>query len=180
VVLGGVEVGCRIEPERSRIRFVNPGTLVLFDPDPAATGWQNTALQLADRTAADPFDFVRLNLLVRLWRRSSWNLGELDQALTVFLPPATTPPTAANLGTALRTVLFSMAHLDQLIEKVGGTRKGWMDGWAAMPTAGRTPLITELARRLGTSLRELTILTALTGVDPFLPSCRWVPRPRPY
>ena len=120
--------------------------VVLHDTDPGCN-FDKTILRYADGTAADPVLLLKLNVLVRLWRRLGWSLAETDRALAVFVPGGSAALTAAKLPGALRVALVYMAHLDELAERapVGkGSRTKLLTLWSNLPTAGKNPLYAQL------------------------------------
>ena len=59
--------------------------LVLADPA-AGCDFDLTTLRYASGRAADAIAFLRINLLVRIWRKLGWSLDETDRALQAFVP----------------------------------------------------------------------------------------------
>lgn len=97
--------------------------LVLADQDTGAT-FDRTLLRHADGTPAEEIDFLRINLLVRLWRKLGWTLQEMDRALTTFAP-ANAPYDAANAAKRpLLGVLVQMAHVAALDDRLKPGRLG--------------------------------------------------------
>jgi len=120
--------------------------VVLADPD-AGCDFDKTILRYADGTAADPILFLKLNVLVRLWRRLGWTIAEVDRGLEVFVPSGSQPLTAAKLADALGTALVYMAHLNELAEKVPAgknTRLKLLTLWSSLSTSGKNPLYAQL------------------------------------
>ena len=62
--------------------------------------------------------FLKLNLIVRLWRKLGWSIGDIDQSLQVFIPVNLPPSSIANLASAMPTVLIYLAHFKQLNESI--------------------------------------------------------------
>ena len=112
--------------------------LVLADPD-AGCDFDLTTLRYASGRAADAIAFVRINLLVRLWRRLRWPLAELDRALQV-LTPKNTPYDAAHVAKRpLRTTLIHLAHLHDLHGRAGSSkvsRASLLTLWSDLLAAG--------------------------------------------
>ncbi|WNM37568.1 neuraminidase-like domain-containing protein [Micromonospora halotolerans] len=121
--------------------------LLLADDDPGC-GFENTTLRLAgteppaDLAADASLDepLLRVNLLVRLWRRLGWRLSELDLALSALLPGGAGGLAAAGLGGGLRTALIYLAHLSELTDRLGSRAPRRLDLvtlWGPMPTRGQ-------------------------------------------
>ncbi len=90
---------------------------------------------------------IKINLFVRLWRKLGWTIEETDRALQAFLPAASLPLTAANLGEALKTALIYIAQFKRLDErvKVGKDRRlKLLTLWSNLPTTGSNPLYAQL------------------------------------
>ncbi|HZM75062.1 MAG TPA: neuraminidase-like domain-containing protein [Candidatus Limnocylindrales bacterium] len=88
--------------------------IVLADTDPGCSFDQTTLRFLSEAQVTESsYDdtLIRINLLVRLRRRTGWKLGEVDAALRAFLP-------AASLPDALGTALLYLAHLKALTERI--------------------------------------------------------------
>jgi hypothetical protein len=100
--------------------------LVLADPG-ADPGFTNTVLRRLDGTPAQPFDFLLLNLFVRLQRRLRRPIEDLDRALLTFLPTTPDPRTATTIGAALRSALLGLAHLDVLAADLKTGKRGRTD-----------------------------------------------------
>lgn len=98
----------------------NYATKVLDLNDPAnGCDFSKTTLQFADGTAATPLEYLKLNLFVRLWKKSGWSMDETDRALQAFFPKDPLPAWGdANLAGAFRdamkTALVYMGHLEEL------------------------------------------------------------------
>ena len=78
--------------------------LVLTDPD-AGCNFNETIMRHADGSSADAFDFLRINLFVRLWKRLDWTIQEVDQALQVLIPSSLSPLTGTTIGPAFKMAL---------------------------------------------------------------------------
>lgn len=120
--------------------------VVLADPD-GGCDFEKTTIRYGDGTAADAVLFLKLNVLVRLWRRLGWKLEEVDRALEVLVPSALQPLTAANMAEALRTALVYMAHLKTLAERVPTGKRSRLELltlWSPLPTGGKDPLYAKL------------------------------------
>lgn len=121
--------------------------VLLADPDQGGCDFSRTYLQYADRDAADDIVYLRINLLVRLWRRLGWPLEDVDRALRAFLPGDSLPLTVANIGPALRSALVSMAHLDELSRRLPAgrdARQRLLALWGPIPTTGPRSLYSRL------------------------------------
>jgi Neuraminidase-like domain/Putative peptidoglycan binding domain/Salmonella virulence plasmid 28.1kDa A protein len=120
--------------------------VLLLADDDAGCSFEHTRLRLAgspepaDPAADGSLDAVllRLNLLVRLWRRLGWRLEELDAALRALLPGGRDGLAADALGTGMRTTLVYLAHLAELADRLGlrGRRTDLLALWGDMPTRG--------------------------------------------
>lgn len=122
--------------------------LVLRDPDASGASFDETTLAYADATAADleALDLVKINYLVRLWKRLGWSLEETDAALQAFLP-AGLPLSAATLGQALQTALVYLAHFKELHALLGGGKGSCirlLTLWTDLPVRGKNPLYAQL------------------------------------
>jgi hypothetical protein len=122
--------------------------LVLADPD-AGCSFDLTTLQHADGSSVTPIELVRINLLVRLWRRLGWSIEEADRALQV-LAPRNVPFDAvdANLQQRpLASALVHLAHLKALDEKLklgANGRLKLLTLWSDIATTGNKPLYAQL------------------------------------
>ncbi|RPI94811.1 MAG: hypothetical protein EHM40_05340 [Chloroflexi bacterium] len=120
--------------------------LVLVDPG-SECDFDRTTLQYADGHAADEIVFLRINLLVRLWRKLGWSIEEVDRALQAFVP-RNAPFDGDHLDKQpLRTALIYLAHLKELDEnlKVGKqSRLKLLTLWLDIPTTGKNPLYAQL------------------------------------
>lgn len=122
--------------------------LVLQDQQ-AGCDMSTTALQRADRTDADDLCFVRLALFVRLWRKLSWTIREVDDALFCFFPKATDPITnevLADVGSfdkladGFATALIGIAHMEVLSKRFKAGKPGrvkWLSLWGDLPSHGK-------------------------------------------
>lgn len=125
--------------------------LVLADPD-ASCSFDRTLFQYADGGRADPIALLRINLLVRLWRKLGWSLEEADRALTTFVPSGVPfDANAANLTKQpLKTALIYLSHLKALdgALKVGRrSRLKLLALWGDVATTGKASLYAELFLR---------------------------------
>lgn len=106
---------------------------------------------------ATPFDWLKLQLLVRLWRRLGWQLEEVDQALRICLPAnlqtiihdPTQPATARAqaLGQGLASALINLAHLQQLSTALPVGKQARLKLttlWGIIPTLGAPSLYAQL------------------------------------
>lgn len=112
--------------------------LVLADQD-AGASFDRTLLRLADGSPAGAIDFLRINLLVRLWRKLGWSLTETDRALTTFIP-ANAPYDAANAARQpLLGALVQIAHVAALERRLKPGRLGRLPllaFWSDLATTG--------------------------------------------
>ncbi|MBL8927833.1 MAG: peptidoglycan-binding protein [Pseudonocardia sp.] len=92
--------------------------LVLASPDTECR-FDTTTVRLAG-SADDTIDveLVRLNLLVRLWRRLGWTLDELDLALRAVVPGGAAGLRGPRLGRALRIALRSLSQIDEVARRL--------------------------------------------------------------
>ena len=137
-----------------------PRMLVLADPT-GEFGFETTTLQYADGHQADAMAFLTLDHLVRVWRRTGWELADADRALSAFLPADPDPRTPATLGAAMASALLSTARLAELSDALPGDGTELLELWSdlsrravrrAVPrpwyTAGGRPRVRPAARPL--------------------------------
>lgn len=123
--------------------------LVLADPN-SGCDFSGTILQYADGTPATALDYLRFNLLSRLWKKLGWTLDELDRALQVFfpasLPPWSDPSFAAAFSSSWKTALVYLAHLDELYTQLAPAqgRVALLPFWTGLPGQGENPLYVRL------------------------------------
>lgn len=102
-------------------------------------------LRYADGEPAQPIDFLRLNLFVRLWKSLGWSIEETDFALEVFMP-ADVPFDGEQEhleDKPLQTVLINLAHfkeLESLLSLRERDRIAAMTMWTEVPTQGADAL----------------------------------------
>lgn len=132
-------------------RGVLDGVLVLRPPADSCD-FAATKVLRADGEAPSPYDWFRLHVLARLWRRldldGRLDLAELDVLLTSLVPgfePAAdgAVPAVERFGAALRTGLIHLAHLETVrgrLTSKGRVRESLLTLWAPLPTAGRDSL----------------------------------------
>jgi hypothetical protein len=129
------------------------GLVLLSDTDPGCS-FDATRLRVSGAAdAADPaadstLDAVllRFNLLVRLWRRLGWALGQVDSVLRAMLPggagallPGINEAIPAGLGETMRTALVYLAQLAEIRMRIGVGPRHIADLvtlWEPMPTSG--------------------------------------------
>ena len=124
--------------------------LALADPN-SGCNFSTTTLQYADNTTpATAYDFLRINLFVRLWQKLGWTMGEVDRALSAFFPaglPAWTDPGfSAAYTAAWKTALVYLAHLDDLNTRLQPAmgRDALLPLWSNLPVQGPNPLYAQL------------------------------------
>jgi hypothetical protein len=124
--------------------------LVLADPD-SGCDFTSTTLQYADGSAAQPLDFLKLSLFVRLWKKLGWSLRETDRALQTFFPASTVPAwSAANFASAFssawKTALVYLAHLDDLNTRLAPAmgRVALLPLWTSLSVHGENPPYAQL------------------------------------
>jgi hypothetical protein len=125
--------------------------LVLQAPSSNGCDFQDTTFQYAGGNPAQPLDFLKLNLFVRLWNKLGCSIDELDQALQVFLTPLLPATTDANFGSdfasAMKTALVYLAHLQALftqLQQGSYDRTGILPLWGNIPTTGANPLYSQI------------------------------------
>lgn len=142
----------QLEYELQAIPF--DGVLVLADPN-SSCNFDQTVLCYANGTSADAFDFLKINLFVRMWRKLGWSIEETDRALQAFVPK-NTPFEVDNLAKQpLKSVLIYLAHLKSLNEKVSIGKQSLIKLitlWSDIPTTGKNSLYSQLF--LGSSMRK--------------------------
>ncbi|ETP66943.1 hypothetical protein G159_19950 [Planococcus glaciei CHR43] len=123
--------------------------LVLRDPDTGGN-FDSTTICYANRSNAnvEAIDYVKLNFLVRLWKKLGWTLEETDIALKTFcLLPADGVMNDLAIGNAMKTALIYMAHLKELAELLNMGLDGrirLLTLWTDLPTSGKNPLYAQL------------------------------------
>ena len=124
--------------------------LVLYDPN-SGCDFSATSLQYADGSPATQEDFIKLSILVRLWKKTGWTLDEIDRALQAFLPTAGLPAWsdagfAAAFSNAIKTALVYLAHLDDLNTRLAPVlgRVALLPLWGNLATQGSAPLYAQL------------------------------------
>ena len=96
-------------------------TVLVLSLQSAGCDFGTTSLVYADGSPATNLDFLKFNLFVRLWKKTEWDLDEVDRALQLFFstgPGGLPAPGSAAFGTdfseAWQTALVYMAHLGEL------------------------------------------------------------------
>jgi peptidoglycan hydrolase-like protein with peptidoglycan-binding domain len=118
--------------------------------------FDHTTVGYFDRGALK-FDFLKLNLFVRLWRKLGWEISELDRAMDVFLPSnlktiihdpsKAETDRAKSLATGLSTALVYFAHLKSLSTQVNIGNQSTIKLsclWSDIPTTGSDSLYAQL------------------------------------
>jgi hypothetical protein len=93
------------------------------------------------------FAFLKLNLIVRLWRKLNWSIGDIDRSLQVFLPTNPAPANIATLAAAMPTALVYFAHLQQLERTLNVGKDSWQKLlclWHPLFTTGSNSLYAQL------------------------------------
>ncbi|MCB9489597.1 MAG: peptidoglycan-binding protein [Deltaproteobacteria bacterium] len=98
---------------------------------------------------ADPvaFDFIKLNLFVRLHKTLGWSFEELDLALVTFIPAGSHPLSVEDLGEALHTALIYISHLEDLNSRLRlgrDSRVKLAALWSNLSQPGHTRLYRQL------------------------------------
>lgn len=136
--------------------------LVLADPD-SGCSFSGTTLQYADGSPVSPLDLLKLNLVVRLWRKLGWTLDEVDRSLQAFYPanvPAWTDPGfAPAFGAAWKTALVYLAHLEDLNTRLAPAmgRAALLPLWTGLPTQGSDSLYSQLFLNAGVLNSDATL-----------------------
>ena len=127
--------------------------LVLQAPSQNTCDFQNTIFKYAGGNAAQPLDYLKLNLFVRLWKKLGWSIDELDRALQVFLAPlipaATDAGFSADFSNAMVTGLLYLSHLQVLSVRLPAGpfgRTGLLPLWAGtdISTTGVNPVYAQM------------------------------------
>jgi len=116
--------------------------LVLADPG-AGCNFDQTILRHANLDDAEWFVFLKINLLVRLWKKLGWTIEETDRALQTFLPVNHQTLAASNIGESFQTALIYLAHVKALNVKLNAGKDSLQKiftFWSNLPTTGRNPL----------------------------------------
>lgn len=135
--------------------------LILRDPD-TGCDFGSTTLQYADGTPPTPLDYLKFNLFVRLWKKLGWSLDETDRSLQLFFPAAlpawTDAGFATAFGTAWKTALVYMAHLNDLNAQLAPTLglSALLPLWSNLPTQGDNPLYAQLFLAPGVLSNDLS------------------------
>jgi hypothetical protein len=140
--------------------------LVLADPN-SGCDFGGTTVQYADGSPAQPLDFLKLNLLVRLCDKlgcdltdganppvapaNPWTLDEIDNSLQAFFPTKNLPVWAnagfsQAFGSSWKTALVYLAHLDDLNTRLAPVlgRVALLPFWENLPTEGDNPLYSQI------------------------------------
>jgi peptidoglycan hydrolase-like protein with peptidoglycan-binding domain len=135
--------------------------LVLADSN-SGCNFTTTTLIYADGSAVQNADFLKINLFVRIWKKTGWSMDETDQALQLFFAPGLgglPVSTNAGFGTAFsaawKTALVYMAHLSSLAtgfsDSSASTDTSAPTGkiallplWAPISTTGNNPLYAQI------------------------------------
>jgi peptidoglycan hydrolase-like protein with peptidoglycan-binding domain len=120
--------------------------IILLRDSDGSCNFDETLMMYSGGADLDALNYVKLNLLVRLWKRLGWPLDEIDRALQTFLP-ANLTIIDATLGNALKTALIYLAHLKELNRLIGkgkNSRIKLLTLWADLPTKGKNSLYAQL------------------------------------
>ena len=140
--------------------------LVLADPN-RGCDFSETTVQYADGSPAQPLDFLKLNLLVRLCNKfgcdlidgtnppavpsNPWTLDEIDNALQAFFPVKNLPAWGSAgfsqaFGNSWKTALVYLAHLDDLNTRLNPAlgRVALLPFWEDLPTEGDNPFYSQI------------------------------------
>ena len=130
-------------------RIIQGKVLILADPN-SGCDFSGTALQYADGSAATALDYLKFNLLARLWKKLGWTLDETDRSLQLFFPanlPAWGDANfAATFSSSWKTALVYLAHLDDLNTQLAPAlgRTALLPLWGKLATQGDNPLYVQL------------------------------------
>ena len=89
---------------------------------------------------------LKLNLLVRLWRATDWQIDELDKLLCSFVPTDVANLTIQGMGGDLETALVYLAHtkvVGDRLELDAGQRTAVLSLWSTMNTDGTSSRYSE-------------------------------------
>lgn len=120
--------------------------LLLVSPD-TGCNFGATVLRCARGGEAEPLDFLRLNLFVRLWRRLGWSIDDIDRALVALIPGDVASLSLASVGDAFASALVHIAHLvhlERTLEVGQDARRKLVTLWSDLATSGPRPLYAEL------------------------------------
>jgi len=130
--------------------------VILLNDTNAACNFDATVVGYADSNAL-PFDWLRFNLFVRLWRKLGLPMDEVDRLLEVFMPAALRTVVYDNtqaeadrakaLAAALANALVNIAHMQTLTTKVNVGKQSRIKLstlWANIPATGKNPLYAQL------------------------------------
>ena len=127
--------------------------LVLQSPSQNTCDFQNTTFKYAGGNAAQPLDYLKLNLFVRLWKKLGWSIDELDRSLQVFLTPmipaASDASFSADFSNDMVTALLYLSHLQALSVRLPAGpfgRTGLLPLWTGtdIPTTGVNPVYAQM------------------------------------
>jgi Neuraminidase-like domain/Salmonella virulence plasmid 28.1kDa A protein/Putative peptidoglycan binding domain len=137
-----------VNPVASVVPAVPGKILVLKSDKDDACDFGKTTLEYGDGKPADATAYLRLNLLVRLWKKLGWTLDETDQALRTLLPGgAATLADKDKLGAALGTAILYLSHLETLHHLLPGGKDGrikLLPLWGPIPNSGSNSLYASL------------------------------------
>jgi Neuraminidase-like domain len=114
--------------------------VVLRDPD-AGCSFDKTTVTYLD-TAADGPVFLKMNVLVRIWRKLGWTLAETDAALTAFVR-GWDGQSLDKLAGPLQTALVYVADLEEVHSRshaAAGSRAALVGLWSDLSTSGSASL----------------------------------------
>lgn len=130
--------------------------VLLLNDTNAACNFEATTVGYADRDAL-PFDWLRFNLFVRLWKKLKWPIEEVDRALEVFLPknllslirdPAQPEADRCQaLASGLSSALIQLAHFQVLTARINAGKQARLKLstlWADLPVSGKNSLYAQL------------------------------------
>ncbi|NEU08452.1 hypothetical protein GZH53_09040 [Flavihumibacter sp. R14] len=130
--------------------------LLLLNDTNAGCNFDATLVGYADRDALK-FDWLKLNLFVRLWKRLGWSMEETDRALAVFFPQnlrsilnntgAAETERSKALASGLKSALVNIAHLIKLASKTNVGKQAFLKLstiWGDIPTLNRNSLYSQL------------------------------------
>ncbi len=122
--------------------------------------------------------FVRLLRFIRLWRRLGWTIEQTDAAICTHLTPPTPPDvfadtidTVEELDAGFKILLPRLSILARMLHALKlSLDRDLLDllaCWSQTAAEDESFRWGWLARKLKLSVRELELLSSLTGVNPF-------------
>jgi hypothetical protein len=130
--------------------------VLLLNDNSGACNFDKTTVGYADKDAAR-YDWLRLNLFVRLWRKLGKSMEETDRLLDVFLPAnsktiirdsqAAEADRSKALAQGLSSAIYYIARLRSLAARLSAGANPNIKLstlWADIPVTGKNPLYAQL------------------------------------